>query len=113
MAPLCSKNFIMEMKEVYSCDKYKVLHVTLNMGESMPLHEATSDAFLICKKGKGRIIFSDRVVDVSIGETLLIKSHQEHKLEILEDFSACITLENDGEINFLKQDVREESIVAV
>lgn len=113
MAPLCSKNFIMEMKEVYSCNKYKVLHVTLNMGEKMPLHEATSDAFLICKKGKGRITFKDRVVDVSIGDTLLIKSHQQHKLEILEDFAACITLENDGKINFIKQDEKEEKLVMV
>ncbi|MEO6134593.1 MAG: cupin domain-containing protein [Ginsengibacter sp.] len=97
----------MEMNEVYCCDKYKVLSVTLNVGEKMPLHEATSDAFLVCRKGKGRITFSDRIVDLSQGETLLIKAHEQHKMEILEDFCSCITLENDGRINFLKQEISE------
>ena len=94
----------MEMKEIYCCDKYKVLSVTLNRGEKMPLHEATSDAFLVCRKGKGRITFSDRVVELCQGETLLIKAHEPHQMEILEDFCSCITLENDGKINFLKQE---------
>ena len=93
----------MEMKEIYCCDKYKVLSVTLNLGEKMPLHEATSDAFLVCRKGKGRITFSDRVVELCLGETLLIKAHKPHQMEIVEDFCSCITLENDGKINFLKQ----------
>jgi len=103
-----NKNYlIMEMKEIYSCDKFKVLNVTLNVGEQMPLHEATSDAFLVCKKGKGRITFSDRVVDLCQGETLLINAHDSHRMEILEDFASCITLENDGRIHFLKQEVAE------
>ena len=97
----------MEMKEVYSCSKYKVLNVTLSVGEKMPLHEATSDAFLICKKGKGRITFTNRVVDLCQGETLLINAHDSHKMEILEDFASCITLENDGRINFIKQEIQE------
>lgn len=92
----------MEMTEVYSCDKYKVLNVALNIGEKMPLHQATSDAFLICKKGRGRITFSDRIVDIRQGETLLINANEQHKLEVLEDFCSCITLENDGKINFVK-----------
>ena len=95
------------MKEIYCCEKYKVLSVSLNTGEKMPLHEATSDAFLVCRKGKGRITFSDRVVDLIQGETLLIKAHEPHQMEILEDFCSCITLENDGRINFLKQDIGE------
>ena len=92
----------MEMTEVYSCEKYKVLNVVLKTGEKMPLHEATSDAFLICKKGIGRITFSDRIVDLRQGETLLINAKEQHKMEVLEDFCSCITLENDGKINFLK-----------
>ena len=90
----------MEMKEIYSNEKYKVLNVTLNVGEKMPLHGATSDAFIICRKGKGRITFEDRIVDLSNGDTLLIKAHDKHKMEILEDFCSCITLENDGKIKF-------------
>lgn len=92
----------MEMTEVYSCDKFKVLNVTLNIGEKMPLHRATSDAFLICKKGKGKITFSDRIVDIRQGETLLINKNEQHKLEVIDDFCSCIILENDGRINFIK-----------
>jgi quercetin dioxygenase-like cupin family protein len=93
----------MEMKEIYSCDHYKVLNVILNAGEKMPLHEATSNAFLICKKGKGRITFSDRVVDVCANDTLLLKANEQHQVEILEDFCSSVILEADGKINFIKQ----------
>ena len=88
------------MKEVYSNDQFKVLSVTLNLGEAMPLHHATSDAFIIGKKGKGRITFADRQVILSQGETLLIKANEPHKMEILEDFSSCIILGIEGRINF-------------
>lgn len=90
------------MTEVYSCDKYKVLNVALNVGEKMPLHKATSDAFLICKKGKGKITFSDRMVDIRQGETLLINKNEQHTLEVIDDFCSCVILENDGRINFIK-----------
>ena len=91
----------MEMKEIYNCDKYKVLSVALNVGEKMPLHEATTDAFLVCRKGKGRITFSDRIVDLCQGETLLIKAGEPHQMDILEDFCSCVTLEKEGKINFI------------
>ena len=90
----------MEMNEVYSNDKYKVLSVTLNRGECMPKHHATSDAFLIGKKGRGKISFTDRQVILSQGETLLIKANEIHQLDILEDFGACIVLDSEGEIKF-------------
>jgi quercetin dioxygenase-like cupin family protein len=90
----------MEMKEIYSCDKYKVLNVSLNVGEKMPLHEATSNAFLICKKGKGRITFSNKVVDLCLGETLLIKANDKHEMEILEDFCSNIILDPEATIKF-------------
>lgn len=88
------------MKEVFSNTKYKVLSVTLHVGEAMPLHYATSDAFIINKKGKGKISFADRQVILSQGDTLLIKAYEPHKMEILEDFSSCIVLNHDGRIQF-------------
>lgn len=97
----------MEMIELYSCEKYKVLDVFLAKGEKMPLHQATSDAFLICKKGRGRITFSDRIIEIGQGKTLLITANEQHKLEVLEDFNSCITLENDGQIQFIKSEVSE------
>lgn len=92
----------MEMKEIHSNDRYKVLNVTLNVGEKMPLHEATSDAFVILKKGKGRVGFSNRQVDLCAGETLLIKAHDQHQLEVLEDFSSFIILDKEAKIDFVK-----------
>jgi len=92
----------MEMKEAYSNDLYKVLSVTLNVGEAMPLHHATSDAFIIAKKGKGKISFADRQVILAQGDTLLIKANEAHKMDILEDFSSCIILSRDGRIDFGK-----------
>lgn len=97
----------MEMTELYSCEKYKVLDVFLAKGEKMPLHKATSDAFLICKKGKGRITFSDRIIEIGRGETLLINANEQHQMEVLEDFNSCITLENDGQIQFIKSKAGE------
>lgn len=90
----------MEMIEVYSNARYKVLSVTLNVGEAMPLHYATSDAFIIGKKGKGKISFTNREVILSQGDTLLIEANEPHKMEILEDFSSCIVLNHDGRIQF-------------
>lgn len=88
------------MIEVYSNARYKVLSVTLNVGEAMPLHYATSDAFIIGKKGKGKISFTNREVILSQGDTLLIEANEPHKMEILEDFSSCIVLNHDGRIQF-------------
>ncbi len=98
----------MEMKEVYSNNSYKVLEVTLQVGEKMPLHEATSDAYIIPKKGKGRVTFSDRQVEVGAGDSLLIKAHEPHQMEILEDFNSCIILEKEGKINFNINKVKSE-----
>lgn len=92
------------MNEVYNCDDYKVLNVVLNVGEKMPLHEASSDAFVICKKGKGRVTFSDKVVDICANETLLIKANEPHRLEVLEDFCSNIILGSSGRIRFLKKE---------
>ena len=91
----------MEMKEIHNNNRYRILSVTLSVGEEMPVHEATSDAFIMLKKGKGKISFDDRQVELSACETLLIKAHERHQLEVLEDFSSCIVLENDAKINFL------------
>lgn len=100
----------MEMRELFSGENYKVLDVVLNLGEKMPWHQATSDAFIICKKGKGVVTFSDRVVEICQGETLLIKANEKHQLEILEDFCSNIILSSEGKINFLKKEAQPLSM---
>ena len=92
----------MEIIEVDSNDQYKVLSVTVDVGEAIPLHHATSEAFLIARKGKGRIVFTDREVILSKGETLLIKANEPHKMEVLENFSSYIVLDLNGSIHFAK-----------
>ena len=94
----------MEMKELFSGESYKVLEVVLNVGEKMPWHEVSSDAFIICKKGKGRVTFSDKIVEVCQGETLLINANEPHQLEVLEDFCSNIILSSEGKINFKKKE---------
>jgi len=91
----------MEMKEAFKNDSYKVLNVSLKMGETMPLHKASSDAFVINRKGKGRISFSNREVILSEGDTVIIKANEPHRMEILEDFSSSIILEPDAKIDFV------------
>lgn len=91
----------MEMKESFRNEHFKVLDVSLNQGESMPLHEASSDAYVINKQGKGKIIFSDREVLISQGEHVLIKAHEQHRLDVLEDFKSSIILKPDAQIEFV------------
>ena len=92
----------MEIIEVDSNDQYKVLSVTLNAGEAIPLHYATSEAFLIGRKGKGKITFADKEIIFSKGETLIIKANELHRMDILEDFSTYIVLDLDGYLKFAR-----------
>lgn len=89
------------MKEIYAGAHFKVKDVALKSGEAMPEHKATSDAFVIVKKGNGRLIFSDSEVELRQGTTVLIPAHKPHRMEITEDFNASVVFEKDGEIQFL------------
>ncbi len=91
----------MEMKQIFGNNHYKVMEVTLETGESMPLHEATSDAFIVVKKGSAKIIFSDSEVELLQGSTQLIPANKQHRLEIKEAFNACIIFSPEAEIRFL------------
>lgn len=91
----------MEIKEAYKNDKFKVLHVSLKKGEKMPLHAATSDAYIVNKSGVGRVCFNDREVLLTSGETLLINAKEPHQLDILEDFTSSVILESDATIDFI------------
>ncbi len=91
----------MEMKQLFSNNQYKVMEVALNGGETMPLHQATSDAFIIVKEGSGKIIFSDNEVELHQGSTQLIPANKQHRLQIHETFNACIILAPDAAIKFL------------
>lgn len=91
---------IMEMKEIHWNNAYKVLHVTLNKGEEMPHHFASSHAFLIVGNGKGKLQLPDREVALEAGTTLHIPAKAPHSLQVLEDFRSFVVLSADAQIEF-------------
>lgn len=91
----------MQMKEIYAGEHFKVKEVILSSGQVMPEHRATSDAFVIVKKGKGKLVFSDSENELTPGSSILIPANKIHRLEITEDFNAFVVFEKDGEIEFL------------
>ena len=91
----------MEMKQLYGNRYYTVMEIALNSGEAMSLHKTTSDAFLIVKEGKGKIIFSDNEVKLQHGSRIMIPANKEHWLQINEKFNACIIFASEAEIKFL------------
>ncbi|HRP88439.1 MAG TPA: cupin domain-containing protein [Edaphocola sp.] len=92
----------MEMKEALQNSSFKVLEVSLNKGEAMPLHKASSDAYVINRQGKGKITIAGREVILNQGETFLIPANQEHTLDILEDFRASIVMFPEAKIDFVQ-----------
>ncbi|MDQ6903951.1 MAG: cupin domain-containing protein [Bacteroidota bacterium] len=89
------------MKQLFSNNYYKVMEVALNGGEAMPLHQATSDAFIIVKEGSGKIIFSDNEIELHQGSTQLIPANKQHRLQVHDAFKACIILASEAAIKFL------------
>ena len=88
------------MKLIYENESYKIMDVALKKGESLPKHKATSEAFIIVKEGKGKIIFDNEEVPLEHDSSHSIPGNETHKLEVLEDFRASIILGKDGDINF-------------
>ncbi len=68
----------------------------------MPDHRATTEAFIIVKRGRAKIIFDDKEVDLQQDSTHLIPANEKHTLQVEEDFSACIVFPIEGEIEFTK-----------
>jgi quercetin dioxygenase-like cupin family protein len=90
----------MEMIETCRTGRFKILNVSLELGEAMPWHTATSDAFVIARKGKGKVTFADREVVLSAGDTLLIPALHRHKMDVIEAFSSSVILEPEAKIEF-------------
>ncbi|MEP6951917.1 MAG: cupin domain-containing protein [Ginsengibacter sp.] len=89
------------LKQLYSNIYYKVMEVSLNGGEEISQHEATSDAFIIVKEGTGKIIFSDNEIELQRGSTFVIPANKQHRLRVNDTFNACIIFASGGEIKFL------------
>ncbi|MBF9254141.1 cupin domain-containing protein [Pontibacter sp. 172403-2] len=90
----------MEMKEVHANPAYKVLEVTLDSGEKMPQHYASSDAFLIVTKGKAKVQLPDREEVLEPGTRLHISASLPHSLQVEEEVKAFVVLAADAQIEF-------------
>ena len=89
------------IKQLYNNDHYKVMEVSLNSGEGLSQHKATSEAFLIVQQGTGKIIFSDNEVELQQGSTVVIPADKEHSLEVNDLFRACVIFPTGAGIKFL------------
>lgn len=91
----------MEMIEALQNSNFKVLDITLSAGETMPLHKATSDAYVMNRQGKGKLTIDDKEIILNQGDSFLIPANQEHKLEIMEDFKASVIMFPEAKIDFV------------
>ncbi len=90
------------MKEIHANASYKVLSVSLGKGEGMPLHHASSDAFLVIRVGKAVLKLREREVVLEPGDTMVIPANEPHSLHVLEDFAASVVLASGAHILFTK-----------
>jgi quercetin dioxygenase-like cupin family protein len=90
----------MELTEACRNERYKILNVSLDTGESMPWHTASSDAFVIARQGKGKLSFSNRELVLNAGDTVLIPARQRHRLDVIEPFQSSVILEPEAQIDF-------------
>lgn len=90
----------MSMNQLFSNEHYKVMKVEFQAGEGMTNHSATTDAFIIVQKGRAEVIFKDRTVKLTEGSCSSILANEEHTLNVIEPFSACIVFGGAGKIGF-------------
>lgn len=93
----------MKLEEVYGGKSYKVLNAQVPTGGVMPEHYATSDAFVIVRKGEANINFMDGTkANIKEGTTYLIPGNKQHNLEVVKDFDAIIVIGPEAKIEMAK-----------
>ncbi len=90
----------MGLERVYSKKDYQVLKAALPAGKRMPVHYATSEAFVIVAKGSAELIFSDRQEILKAGMQVTIPERKAHTLKILSDFEAFIVIGGPASMEF-------------
>lgn len=93
----------MKLEQVYSGQNYKILNAQIPGGGVMPEHYATSDAFVIVRKGEANINFIDgNIVNIKEGTTYLIPGNKQHNLKVVKDFDAIIVIGPEAKIEMAK-----------
>lgn len=93
----------MKLEEVYAGKNYKILNAEVPGGGAMPEHYATSDAFVIVRKGEADINFVDgTTANIKEGTTYVIPGSKQHNLKVVKDFEAYIVIGPEAKIEMAK-----------
>ena len=93
----------MKLEQIYAGENYKILNAEVPGGGTMPEHYATSDAFVIIRKGEASVNFDDGTqATIKEGATYLIPGNKRHNLQVLKDFEAFIVIGPEAKIEMAK-----------
>jgi quercetin dioxygenase-like cupin family protein len=83
-------------------EKYKVLKVSGNPQNKMPLHIATGEAVIFIEKGEALLGISDKEITLKAGDSQIIPAMQPHTLLIKDNFQAIVIMGIESEIKFIE-----------
>ncbi|MCO5249088.1 MAG: hypothetical protein M9887_09090 [Chitinophagales bacterium] len=91
----------MKNDRIYKGENFKVLKIEIQKGEFFPVHNSTEDVFIFINKGKCKFSFEQKESStLSIGECLIIRANEHHRVDALEDSEISIVIQSDGKIAF-------------
>lgn len=90
----------MGIEKILGRKEYQVMKANIPAGSRMPVHYATSEAFVMVTKGTAELIFSDRQQDLEAGMHVIIAERKPHTLKIRSDFEAFIVIGGSATIEF-------------
>lgn len=69
-------------KVIFTSDKIQLVLMSLNVGENIPeeIHE-NIDQFFRIEKGKGKFIISEKIIEVTDGDCVIIKAGTKHEVK--------------------------------
>ncbi len=90
----------MGIERIYKNEGCQVLKAKIKKDSRMPVHYATSEAFVMVTKGSGEIIYSNSEQKFEPGAYIHIPKAKPHVLKIEKDFEAYIIIEEDASLEF-------------
>lgn len=90
----------MGLEKIYGNRGCKVMKAEIPAGSRMPVHHATSEAFVMVTKGKAELIYSDKEEPLHAGIQVCIPKGKPHTLQVTEDFEAFIVIGGAASIEF-------------
>ncbi len=90
----------MGIARIYKNEGCQVMKAEIKKGSRMPVHYATSEAFVMVAKGCGEIIYSNSEQKLEPGMYIHIPRAKPHVLKIEKDFEAYIIIDEDASLEF-------------